>query len=77
MKRTAIKRLGKMHGNSKTNNALHHLYKISDDFEEDIYKYGISAKELNEDGSSPRANRQVSEFNRVVNAKRFSATVLI
>lgn len=67
----------KIHGNSKNNDAIHHLYEILDGLEDDIYKYGISAEELNEDGSSPRANRQIKEFNRVVNAERFSAKVLL
>jgi|JFJP01.1.fsa_nt_gi hypothetical protein len=65
------------HGNSRESKKEHHLYEIFDKKEETTYKYGISGQPLNEDGSSPRANEQVSLFNRVVGWFRFIATVLI
>lgn len=66
----------KPHGNSHQNKEEHHLYAIFDIEEQSIYKYGICGEPLNEDGSSPRANRQVREFNRVVGSLRFTAIIL-
>jgi hypothetical protein len=54
----------KPHANSHQNQEEHHLYEIYDTLEEDVYKYGICGEPLYADGSSPRANRQVREFNR-------------
>jgi hypothetical protein len=45
--------------------------------QQDVYKYGICGDPLHPDGSSPRANRQVREFNRVVDALRFIAHILL
>ena len=67
----------KPHGNSKKSQRLHHLYEIIDSKNNDVYKYGISGDPLNEDGSSPRANEQVSLFNAVVDWIRFFARILI
>ncbi len=67
----------KPHGNSHQNNENHHLYEIFDTIEEDVYKYGISGEPLFPDGSSPRANRQVREYNRVVGMLRFFAKILV
>ncbi len=65
------------HGNSKKNPKKNHLYSIHDKEEDTTFKFGISGEELNEDGSSPRANYQVNLFNRVVGWFRFFAEVLI
>lgn len=65
------------HANSHENQSEHHLYEIYDTVDEDVYKYGISGELLNSDGSSPRANRQVREYNRVVGFLRFLAKVLL
>lgn len=67
----------KRHGNSKSNDADHHLYEIYDKGRKDVYKYGICGDPLNPDESSPRANRQIREFNRAVGWLRFLAKVLI
>lgn len=67
----------KPHANSHQNQEEHHLYEIYDTAERDVYKYGISGDPLYADGSSPRANRQVREFNRLVGFLRFLAKVLI
>ena len=45
--------------------------------EEDVYKFGICGEPLNSDGSSPCANRQAREYNRVVGMLRFFAKVLM
>lgn len=65
------------HGNDKRNKNEHHLYEIRDRQRDGLYKYGICGKPLNKDGSSPRANEQVSLFNRVVGWSRFFANVLL
>jgi hypothetical protein len=67
----------KPHANSHENDAEHHLYEIFDVERNDVYKYGISGKLLNPDGSSPRANEQVNLFNRVVDMVRFFARILL
>jgi hypothetical protein len=67
----------KPHANSHQNQETHHLYEIYDTVEEDIYKYGICGEPLYADGTSPRANRQVREFNRLVGFLRFLARILI
>ncbi len=65
------------HGNSKKNTNDHHLYEIKDRERGGIFKYGISGRPLNNDGTSPRANEQVNLFNRVVGWARFFANILI
>lgn len=67
----------KRHGNFNDNDAEHHLYEIYDQERDDIYKYGICGDPLNKDGSSPRANTQVKEFNRAFGWLRFLARVLL
>jgi len=67
----------KPHANSHENDALHHLYEIYDVERNSIFKYGISGKPLNPDGSSPRANDQIALFNRVAGMVRFFAKVLL
>ncbi|MEK7256209.1 MAG: hypothetical protein AAB316_15765, partial [Bacteroidota bacterium] len=54
----------KKHGNLNENDAEHHLYEIFDLELDDTYKFGICGDPLNQDGTSPRANLQVKEFNR-------------
>ncbi|MFN0217061.1 MAG: hypothetical protein ACKVT2_22615 [Saprospiraceae bacterium] len=65
------------HANSHENDAEHHLYEIFDVERNHTFKYGISGKPLNPDGSSPRAYEQVLLFNRVVGMARFFAQVLL
>ena len=67
----------KRHGNSNENDAEHHLYEIFDQERANTYKYGICGDPLNADGSSPRANIQVKEFNRAFGWLRFLARVLL
>lgn len=66
----------KPHANSHENDSEHHLYEIFDVERENVYKYGISGKPLNPDGSSPRAKEQVLLFNRLVGMVRFFSRVL-
>lgn len=65
------------HGNSNKSERPHHLYEIRDRVKNDVFKYGICGDPLNEDGSSPRANKQVDLFNQIVEWARFFANVLI
>jgi len=44
----------RFHGNSNKNNKAHHLYAIHDVEEDDVFKYGISSKPIDEDGYSSR-----------------------
>ena len=55
-----------------------HLYGIFDKEENnDVFKYGISSEELNKNGTSGRANKQVNFLNRAVGWLRYHAQVLI
>ncbi|MCB9291545.1 MAG: hypothetical protein H6559_00200 [Lewinellaceae bacterium] len=65
------------HGNSQKSKRPHHLYEIRDKEENDVLKYGICGKPLNRDGSSPRANEQVSLFNAILGVARFFARILL
>jgi hypothetical protein len=65
------------HGNENSNLAEHHLYEIRDREFNDVYKYGICGDSLLEDGSSPRALRQVKELNRAVRWLRFFHKVIV
>lgn len=67
----------KQHGNSHDNQEPHHLYEIRDGEREEVYKFGISGEPILPDGSSPRANRQVRAFNRLVGEWRFFANMLL
>jgi hypothetical protein len=65
------------HGNSHKNNNLHHLYEITDTLEDEVYKYGVSDDEIEEDGLSARLRDQLSLFNLVANFLRFVGKILI
>lgn len=65
-KSSGEKRAGrsKVHGNSKASTKSQHRYEISNESTGDVVKTGISGKELNKNGSSPRANSQVNAINK-------------
>ena len=65
------------HGNSHQNKKPHHLYEIIDVQEEETYKYGISADEIDADDSSDRLRNQIKLFNLVANALRFIGRILM
>ncbi len=65
-----------IHKNSNENMDGHHLYEIIDSKGNIVYKYGICGQPLNSDGTSPRANEQVSLFNRLVGYNQYFAKVL-
>jgi hypothetical protein len=64
------------HGNSYQNEELHHLYEIVDRVDDSVFKYGISAKPIAEDGLSERIREQINLLNRVDNWQRFYARIL-
>lgn len=66
-----------IHKNSNENMDDHHLYEIIDSEENIVYKYGICGKPLNSDGTSPRANEQVTMFNRLVGYVQYFANILL
>jgi RHS repeat-associated protein len=51
------------HGNNASSTNPQHVYEIKDNQTGETYKYGISGRPLNQDGSSPRANTQVNALN--------------
>jgi URI fold toxin 2 len=51
--------------------------KIDDLQEDEVFKYGISADPIDEDGLSDRLRNQVNLFNLVANAIRFVGKILI
>lgn len=67
-----------MHGNSKSNSNLHHLYDIFKLVDRETFKYGISDDPIdNEDGLSARAREQVEEMNLAAEYTKFGAEILI
>jgi hypothetical protein len=65
------------HGNAKNNPKLHHLYKIQDSEEDEIFKFGISDKPIGADNYSLRMREQVDYLNRAVGWLRFFAEILM
>jgi hypothetical protein len=49
-----------INGNSKDSNRDQHVYEIIDSDNNKPVKYGISSGDLNKNGSSKRANEQIS-----------------
>ncbi|WP_424406653.1 hypothetical protein [Pasteurella sp. PK-2025] len=67
------------HGNSKDSTKTQHLYEIYDVETGDVLKTGISGSSLNKNGTSPRANRQVSKLNGPVddaNPPKYAARII-
>lgn len=67
----------KVHGNSHENMDDHHLYEIIDSEKKRVYIYGICGKSLRKDGSSSRANEQVTYLNLAVEWCRYFANILL
>jgi hypothetical protein len=64
------------HGNSKTSPKEQHRYEIVDNKNNgDVVKTGISGQDLNKNGTSPRANSQVNQWNREAGEERYSPNV--
>ncbi|MFZ4633588.1 MAG: hypothetical protein ACOYNO_05205 [Saprospiraceae bacterium] len=65
------------HGNSKKNSNPQHLYAIYDKKENEVFKYGISDKPIDEDGLSNRIREQVTFLNHINGWLRFFAKILL
>lgn len=65
------------HRNSYENEELHHLYEIIDRVDDDVFKYGISCKPIDADGSSSRMREQVNHLNRIDRWLRFFARIIL
>ena len=65
-----------VHGNSRLSTKPQHGYEIYDKSTGDVVKTGISGQNLNQDGSSPRANRQVNSLNRSSESEVYAARVV-
>jgi hypothetical protein len=66
-----------IHKNSHENMDEHHLYEIVDNKTDTVFKYGICGRSLTKYGTSPRANEQVSLFNRLAGWARYFARILL
>ena len=65
-----------VHGNSAASQKLQHGYEISKTADNDVVKAGISGQPLNQNGTSPRANRQVNQWNKQEGAGTYEAKVV-
>ena len=65
-----------IHGNSKLSMKAQHVYKIYDKQQLIVAKIGISGTQLNKNGTSPRAMRQVNKWNREAGYERCSAEIV-
>jgi RHS repeat-associated protein len=63
------------HGNSRVSRRPQHTYEIFETTSGDVVKNGLSGQPLNQNGTSPRANTQVSKFNRLEGASTYDARV--
>ena len=54
----------KVHGNSKHSTKQQHVYIIYDKESGKVHKFGVSSVALNKNGSSPRANSQLSKLGK-------------
>ncbi len=66
----------KIHGNSIDSMKPQHGYEIYNTNTSDVVKTGISGTPLNNNGTSPRANRQVNQFNNSVGEICFEARIV-
>jgi hypothetical protein len=66
------------HKSSYENEDPHHLYQIIDrGKDDDVFKYGICCKPIDENGTSSRMREQVNTLNRIDKWLRFFARILI
>ena len=70
-----VKNVSTPHGNSLKSSKPQHLYEISS-ADEGVVKVGISGSKLNRNGTSPRANKQVNQFNKESGSSKYSATIV-
>ena len=67
-----------MHGNTKINDNLHHLYEIFKRIDRVTFKYGISDDPIDEeDGLAARVREQLEEWNMAAEYHKFGAEILL
>jgi hypothetical protein len=66
-----------VHGNSAASTKTQHGYEISETKTGDVVKTGISGQPLNANGTSPRANSQVNDWNRNAGYIKYKAEVVV
>ena len=64
------------HGNSRASTKPQHGYEIYNAKTGNVAKTGISGQPLNKNGTSPRANRQVNQFNKDAGNNIYAARVV-
>jgi URI fold toxin 2 len=67
----------KPHGNSLSNENLHHLYEIFKKEDGNTYKFGISDDPIEADGLSERVRKQVLEMNRAAEYDKYAAQIVL
>jgi len=65
-----------VHLNSRESLSPNHRYEIVENATGDVAKTGVSGQELNANGSSPRANRQVNALNRAEGGNAYSSRIV-
>ncbi len=65
-----------VHGNSRSSTKTQHGYEIYEKETGDVIKTGISGRNLNKNGTSPRANTQVNRLNRNAGYEKYAARVV-
>ena len=65
------------HGNSKSSTKMQHGYEIFEIDGGNVVKTGISGQPLNQNGTSPRANRQVTKLNNQAGSIKYGSRVMI
>ncbi|WP_304528548.1 RHS repeat-associated core domain-containing protein, partial [Anoxybacillus sp. UARK-01] len=76
--KAASKIVKAIHGNSRLSKRVHHGYEIYEivNGKKRIVKVGISGAKLNKNGTSPRANRQISKWNKKMGYQRYYARIV-
>jgi RHS repeat-associated protein len=65
------------HGNSKSSTKKQHGYEIYEIDGGNVVKTGISGQPLNQNNTSPRANRQVNQFNNEAGEIKYDSRIMI
>ncbi len=67
-----------VHANNNDSMLPNHLYQIDDQLHGDVFKYGITADPLPEDGSLPaRPKYQITLYNKVARWLRFTGKIIM
>ncbi len=77
---STAKKVKKVHGNSKKSQKRQHGYEIysyNKNGKKVIQKVGVSGRKLNKNGTSPRANKQVRDWNKEVGYQKYHARIVV